>query len=473
MIPKFTMREALGDPNLLANGVKGPSWKVWRTLLIASRGEPLDVDERKALRKLAKRKAPTKPVDELWVIAGRRGGKSRSMATLASYLGGLCDYSDVLVPGEQGVLLCVAPDQRQAGIILGYAEATFLGSPLLKCLVKNRTTDTLELTNRISIEVRAASFRRLRGPTYIACLVDESAFFYSDESSNPDTEILAAIRPGLGTTGGPLIVASSPYARRGILFDAYRNFHGKDEEGVLVVKGGTRDFNPNFSLAVINRELNRDPARAKAEYLGEFRSDIEAFLSREAVEAVVDVGRRETAPADGVRYHAFVDPSGGSGDAFTLGIGHRNGQSCVIDCVRETRPPFSPESVVHEFAQVLKSYRVMQVKGDHYAGMWPREQFAKRGIEYLAHVKPKSELYLSLLAAINSQTVELLDNNRLTAQLISLERRTSRGGRDSIDHPPGAHDDLANVVAGVTHEVLHSPSNRMLTSFFAPIVVSP
>jgi hypothetical protein len=34
----------------------------------------------------------------------------------------------------------------------------------------------------------------------------------------------------------------------------------------------------------------------------------------------------------------------------------------------------------------------------------------------------------------------------LAAQLCALERRTSRGGRDSIDHAPGAHDDLANAV---------------------------
>jgi hypothetical protein len=32
---------------------------------------------------------------------------------------------------------------------------------------------------------------------------------------------------------------------------------------------------------------------------------------------------------------------------------------------------------------------------------------------------------------------------------VGLERRTARGGRDSIDHAAGAHDDLANVVAGL------------------------
>jgi hypothetical protein len=44
--------------------------------------------------------------------------------------------------------------------------------------------------------------------------------------------------------------------------------------------------------------------------------------------------------------------------------------------------------------------------------------------------------------------VDLLDNARLIAQLVQLERRTARGGRDSIDHPAGGHDDLANAAAG-------------------------
>jgi hypothetical protein len=49
---------------------------------------------------------------------------------------------------------------------------------------------------------------------------------------------------------------------------------------------------------------------------------------------------------------------------------------------------------------------------------------------------------------INSGRIRLLDHQRLIGQLCSLERRTSRGGRDSIDHPPDAHDDVANSVCG-------------------------
>ena len=60
----------------------------------------------------------------------------------------------------------------------------------------------------------------------------------------------------------------------------------------------------------------------------------------------------------------------------------------------------------------------------------------------------KSDLYRDMLPLLNSGKVELLDHPRLISQLCGLERRTARGGRDSIDHAPGQHDDLANAVAG-------------------------
>src|SRR5258708_1189006 len=82
-------------------------------------------------------------------------------------------------------------------------------------------------------------------------------------------------------------------------------------------------------------------------------------------------------------------------------------------------------------------------------GDWPRERFREHGITYETADKPKSDLYRDLLPAINSRMVDLLDDARLFAQIVGLERRTARGGRDSIDHAPNAHDDLANSVAGV------------------------
>ena len=133
---------------------------------------------------------------------------------------------------------------------------------------------------------------------------------------------------------------------------------------------------------------------------------------------------------------------------MTLAIAHSEDKRAVLDVVRERRPPFSPEDVVGEFAALLKLYSVYNVTGDRYAGEWPRERFREHGITYDLAEKPKSDLYRELLPVLNSGRAELLNLPRLTTQLCGLERRTARGGRDSVDHAPGAHDDVANATAG-------------------------
>jgi len=133
---------------------------------------------------------------------------------------------------------------------------------------------------------------------------------------------------------------------------------------------------------------------------------------------------------------------------MTLGIAHMEGDRAVLDLVVERRPPFSPDDVTKEFADTLKSYGITTVRGDRYGGMWPRERFAAHCIDYLTSDKAKSDIYLTLLPLLNSGRVELLDNVRLATQLCSLERRTARGGKDTIDHPPNSHDDLINAAAG-------------------------
>jgi hypothetical protein len=145
----------------------------------------------------------------------------------------------------------------------------------------------------------------------------------------------------------------------------------------------------------------------------------------------------------------FVDPSGGSADSMTLAVGHKEGDVVVIDALRERKPPFSPDAVVDEFAALLASYRITKVSGDRYAGLWPTERFAARNVTYEAAEKPKSDLYRDMLPLLNSRRLDLLDDRKLVAQLCGLERRTTRAGKDSIDHAPGGHDDLVNVVAGV------------------------
>lgn len=317
MKPTTTMRKALSDTKLLGSVLAGDSWAAWRTLMIAAMGEALTDDERQIFTRLTGReREPLQRVEELEAVVGRRGGKSRAMSTLAAYVAALCKHK--LVRGERGVVLLIAPDQRQAKIALEYAVAAFEQSPILRQLVANQNSDTLELSNGISVEVRAASFRRLRGPTYIAVIADEAAFWYSDElSANADAEILNSVRPGLATTGGPLIIASSPYAKRGVLWETHRRHYGPEGDPlILVAQGTSREFNPSLSQSVVDRALERDRAAASAEYLAQFRNDVEGFVSYEVVLACAG-DHFEMAPVSGQRYCAFTDPAGGSGSDFS------------------------------------------------------------------------------------------------------------------------------------------------------------
>ena len=235
-----------------------------------------------------------------------------------------------------------------AKIILDYAEACFERSPILKQLIVNRTADALELANGITLEVRPASFRKLRGPTYIAVIADELAFWYVDTAyANPDVEILNAVEPGLATTGGPLILASSPHARRGVLWEVFKRHYGAGGDPlILVAHGSSRTLNPSLPQRVVDRALEKDRTRATAEYLAEFRTDVEGFVALEVVESCVG-DHREMLPATGVTYRAFVDPSGGSEDAMTLAIAHgstRPDERVIVERHRVDQPTISGRS---------------------------------------------------------------------------------------------------------------------------------
>ena len=180
-------------------------------------------------------------------------------------------------------------------------------------------------------------------------------------------------------------------------------------------------------------------------------------------------GRTDLLPAQGINYAAFVDPSGGRRDQFTVSIAHRKGESTIIDLVRAWAPPFDPSEIAQECADTLKPYRIATVIGDAYGGEFPREHLRKHGINYEVSTKNRSQLYLNLIPVLNSKQVELPDNRKLIDELRRLERRRGRSGKDSIDHPAySGSDDIANSVAGVVDLVITKP---VMSLYAAPIAV--
>jgi hypothetical protein len=333
--------------------------------------------------------------------------------------------------------------------LFGYARAPFENVPVLQRSVSEIRSDTIRLRSGVTLAAYPCRPAAVRGLRAKVAVVDELAFFTSTDGRPTDVEMLRALRPALATTGGKLVVLSSPYGQSGTLWELHRRHYGRDNSPTLVWQASAPEMNPSLPTDYLERMKEDDPEAYRSEVLGEFRTGISTFFDAEALDACVVSERRELPPRDGVRYRAFVDPSGGSRDAFSAAVAHREGERVVVDCVRAWAAPFNPTGVVEECAALLKTYRISTVIGDRYAGEWPREQFRARGSTYRTAALDRSGLYLELLPRVNAGSIELLDDAMLLRELRGLERRRGVAGRDRIDHRPGEHDDRANALAGV------------------------
>jgi hypothetical protein len=205
--------------------------------------------------------------------------------------------------------------------------------------------DRISLKNRIDIEVRPASFRTIRGITSVAIIAEEISTWQSDESLNPDYEILNAAGPSLATTGGPMIAIGSPRAKRGETWRTFKKHFGPaGDPATLVANGATQTFNPTVKQSVIDRAYEDDPAVAASEWGGKFRDDLESYCSTETVDDCTDSNCVIRPYRPGVQYFLHADPSGGSQDSFCLSVGHVEDGCGILDCLVELRPLFRLET---------------------------------------------------------------------------------------------------------------------------------
>lgn len=440
--------EAFEDKEIFGRLIKKQiTWSAWKAALKAIFALPMTAEELEIYHKFTGRKRPpSQPFKEIFLGIGRRGGKSFISAIIAVYLAIFHDWKSQLGPGEIGYVMVIATDRKQASVVLGYIKA-ILKLKIFKGLVINETKEELELSNGITIAVVTCSYRSIRGYSVVCAIADEVAFWRS-EGANPDKEIFTALRPCMANIEGSLLIAiSSTYSKAGVLWEAASRF-GQDDPEVLFWKAATLDMNPEFKKKIIDRALKEDYVAARSEYFAEFREDLETFLSTEVIESAIIAGRYELGKREGLEYFAFVDPSGGRGDAMTLSITHREPSAKIIqDSLKVKKPPFNPESCVKEFCDILKYYGIDRITGDKYAGEWVSSSFDKQDILYEPSQLSKSEIYLEFLPLIMQGRVELLDHKEQFIELRQMERRTGRR-KDIIDHPPNLHDDCANALAG-------------------------
>jgi len=440
--------EAITSPSFFGPAFKKPeTWQNWLTLWKAVYGLEMTPEEMAMFRQCTGRQTVLQNgYREIYTIAGRRSGKTRMAATLVAYEALWGGWEQYLSKGERAYLFLFAVDKTQASVAYNYVRGLL---EFFEDEVEKVTTDEIQLRNRCSIMIKTSNYASSRGFSTAVCVLDELAFYPTEQYASPAEELITALLPSL-LPGGFIFGASTPYARFGYLFDAYETYYGQDTEDVLIWKAGTRTLNPTFSDNIFKRlskgKLRR--AHMETEINAEFRSDIEAFLPDSLIKGVMT--KKPALPEPGIRYYAFLDPSGGRVDSMTLAIAHvEEAEGIVLDRLEEFTPPFSPEEVVENFAGLLKSYGVSRCTSDRFGGTWIEEPFRKRGIRIEMAELTASEIYLEFQVLVSMNKVRLLDHEKLYLQLRALERRATGRGRDYVTHPDGGHDDCANAAAGV------------------------
>jgi hypothetical protein len=222
-----------------------------------------------------------------------------------------------------------------------------------------------------------------------------------------------------------------------------------------------------MTLLALSRPISECLVRARGKYFSANLASLTpnysvpclclgGFIPADALEAATDTGVIQRPPSSNfsTRYFAFADAAGGAragGDSFALAICRGDKDGVVyLDRLLEREPPFHPATTVAEFVEVLRSYRITQVTGDHFSGGWASSEFLRHNIQYWASPRNKSDLYLRVLPLLLSGRLRLLDSEKLRKQFISLERTLHASGRETVEEPlrSGSHDDLSNVVSG-------------------------
>ena len=409
---------------------------------------------------------------------GRRSGKGLMAAVAAVHNAVVPDYSSDLRPGETRYIVCVATRQEQAREFVRVVRELLdtAPDPDVTALVDRNLSTQDEIVFRTGAVIRAmpCSARSTRGLPISLLILDEAAHMVTTEDGfAAGRQVYRALVPSTAQFGdrGYVMLTSSPLWCSGIFWELYQGGVTGAAPDVFVAQRPTWEMNPTVTRESLEFEFRSDPDSARVEYGAEFSGGAGAFLGAAAIQECIVHGRRSLPPVGGITYFGAIDPAFAKmGDAFTFAIGHRQGDTFVLDRLEAWRgkeAPLNSDRVLDEIVAICGDYGLMTLTSDQFALTPLADAFRRRGI----HLKGqpltndlKSDIYGSLKRAINMGEIELLDDSQLISELIHLEIRPTPSGKPKIAGAGSHHDDRAMAVATVVHEATASLGGKLYGS---------
>jgi len=467
------------------------TWYKWLVLGLAIFAEKMTRAERAIYFEFTGRKnAPTKKLREVWVALARRSGKNHFFAAVIVFVACLKRHN--IRRGNTAKIMLLALDREQSGESFRMIADLLLSIPQFAAMIVGGSTDramsTIKLANRIEIQIMVANQGSVRARAAIFILLDEVGHWQTKEGAvNIDAGIVAAIRPTRwGMTESLLVAISSPRARKGELYrvskqwgiETVKRRDGSAMENPILywqartdaghverVLSGGLDMRPTRDqdfLAQLEADYIADPASFVSEGLGQFRADLETYVSLEVVEAAMKQGVTTIPYEFGYSHFVAVDAAGGTGqDSAAVCVARavpainpmsgKNYMFAQVCFVKEYKPKFRSSAVVEDIVAIADEYKAAKVYGDGFSG----GMFASNMKDAAPHLvyevvkDAKSIFYRKFLPLLTGQRVGLPDSKmtpigqRIVEQLVSLEVT----GEGKVDAAGGAPEDVANVVA--------------------------
>jgi hypothetical protein len=390
-------------------------------------------------------------------VCGARSGKSYVLIGLRLLWGALVRDLSVLAPGERGVALIVAPDLRLGRQALSYIKGAVESKPELKALVQSENADAITLlrpdAKLVSIEALPATRggSALRGRSLTDAALDETAFFRDDSHTVNDVELFKAVTPRV-VRGGQVIVASTPWAKVGLLWDLFTANYGKHAFAIAAHAPTIKMRDTEETRGIIDRERQRDPDNARREYDAEFMSsNPHSFFDSSAIYGAIKEYEFPELPKPGATVIAGAD-FGFISDSSALVIVHRYADLYVVGDIIELKPngePLKPSEVVATFAQHLKAHGATYVLADSHHRESIREHLLRYQLGLVPCDETPSEVYQRAKQLFREGKVKMPNNKRLIRQLEEVEALPTSGGRLTMRSPRnagGGHGDIVSAL---------------------------
>ncbi len=392
------------------------------------------------------------------ITAGGRGGKSYILIALRMLWGMLVRDVSSAAPGQSPVALVVARNEKLRGEVVRYAIGAVRAHPWLEAMLVHATTTGFALRRPdgalVAFEAGVATpgGYGARGRSLTDFALDEIAFVGADGAAVSDVDLFAAGAPRV-LPGGQTILASTPWAEAGLLYENHVANYGRPVSCIAVHAPTLTLRDTAFTRQIVERERARDEDNYRREFLAEFQTTgtsqmfsatlLEAHCDRDWTEGdKPKPGERVTAGAD----FAFVS------DSSALAIVADDGKKIRTTSLTELRPkpgePLKPSVTVRTFAAQMVGHTCRHLVADGHYREAIIEHLAEERLAFYAAPTVPSEAYVRVKQLLNEGRVTVPNHPRLLQQLREVQAVPTAAGRLQIILPRskgGGHSDLVSA----------------------------